>query len=354
MADTTVASNLQQQQWEDDFYAEYTRDTLFYPYMGTDENSIIQVKEDLMTKAGKTITFQLVTRLQGSGITGDNTLEGNEEALGNYGHNVTVDQLRNAVRRGKMEQKHTNIDILEAARVMLKLWIMDDLRNDIISAMMSPNIDGVTAYASCNEAMKDAWVTANSDRVLFGAVVSNYSTGDHSASLLNVDSTTDVLDYDIIQLAKRRTKKADRHIRPIQIKGGREFFVAFCESYSFRDLKADTESMHTSGAVRGKDNPLFTDPDLMLDGVICREVPEIPVITGVGASSIDVGPNFMCGAQALGVAWAQRSKFAIDKTIDYGNIWGVSISEVRGVEKLSWGSIQHGIHTIYTSGAADS
>ena len=99
---------------------------------------------------------------------------------------------------------------------------------------------------------------------------------------------------------------------------------------------------------------MFTDPDLLLDGVICREVPEISVISGIGASSIDVAPNFMCGAQAVGVAWGQRSQFAIDKTIDYGNIWGVSIGEVRGVEKLSWNDIQHGVHTIYASGVADS
>lgn len=358
MAVTTVVSANQVQQWEDKFFAEYVRDSLFAPYMGTDENAIIQVKEDLTQKAGKTINVPLVTRLTNAGVTGDNTLEGNEEALGNYNHALNIDQLRNGVVVGKMEQKHTVIDLLEAARTMLKMWIMDDLRDDVIQALQSPNTDGVTAYASCTEAQKDAWLAANyvsatNTRVIFGATVSNSSTEDHSTSLGNVDSTTDKLLFDQLQLAKRLAKKADPHIRPVKIKGGREFYVMFCESYAFRDLKVDTETIHQNGGVRGSDNPLFQDPDLMLDGVICREVPEIATITGVGNGSIDVSPNFLCGAQAVGLAWGQRSKFATD-TFDYGNKKGVAVSEVRGVEKLTYNSIQHGVVTVYSSGVADS
>jgi N4-gp56 family major capsid protein len=354
MANTTVVSANQVLAWEDKFFAEYVRDSLFAPYMGTDENSIIQVSEKLGEGAGKTVTVSLVSRLTGTGVTGDNTLMDNEEALSNYGHALTIEQLRNGVRVGKMEQKHTVIDLLDAAKTMLKMWIMDDLRTDILNAMGSPCLDGKTAYASATEAQKDAWVTANNGRILFGNAVSNYSAADHSASLLNIDSTNDVLDFDIVQLAKRRAKKADRHIRPVKTKGGREWFVMFCESFGFRDLKTDTETIHQYAGDRGSDNPLFTDPDLMLDGVICREVPEIAVLSNVGnGGTTDVGQHFMCGAQAVGLAWGQRSKFATE-TFDYGNQKGVAVSEVRGVEKLTFNNLQNGIHTIYASGVADS
>jgi N4-gp56 family major capsid protein len=354
MAVTTVASGNQVQQWRKKFFAEYVRESLFSAYYGTDENAIIQLVDDLGTKAGQTVNVPLVTRLTNSPITGDNTLEDNEEALGNYNHAITIDQVRNGVRVGKMEQKHTVIDLLNAARTMLKLWIMDDLRDDIIQAMKSPNVDGVTSYASSSETQKDAWLAANSDRVLFGAVKSNNSANDHSASLLNVDSTTDVLDLDIVQLGKRMFKTADRKMRPHRIKKGREWLVLFCESYSYRDLKADTETLHQNADVRGEMNKMFTDADLILDGVMCREVPENLALTNVGAgSSTDVGVNFLCGAQAIAVAWGQRSKFATD-TFDYGNQRGVAVSEVRGVEKPSHNSVQHGLLTIYTSGVADS
>lgn len=359
MAATVIASGNQVTQFRQKFFAEYVRESLFAPYMGDDINSIIQIVEELSSKAGKIVSVPLVTRLTNAGVTGDNTLEGNEEQLGNYNHNIDVDQIRNAVVIGKMAQQSTEIDCLEAARAMLKLWIMNDLRDDILQALGSPNVDGVTAYASCSETQKDAWLAANyvstsNTRVLFGATVSNSSTEDHSTSLTNVDSSTDKLLFDQVQLAKRLAKKADRHIRPHMTKKGREFYVMLCESYAFRDLKTDTESIHQYAGDRGADNPLFQDPDLMLDGVICREVPEIATITGVGNGSIDVSPNYLCGAQAVGLAWCERSKFVVDKTIDYDNQVGVAVGEVRGVEKLTYNSLQNGVLTVYSSGVADS
>jgi N4-gp56 family major capsid protein len=359
VAQTTVASGNQVTQFRKKFFAEYVRESLFAPYMGDDVNSIIQIVEDLSSKAGKIISVPLVTRLTNAGVTGDNTLEGNEEALGNYSHSIDVDQVRNAVVVGKMAQQSTEIDIMNAGRTMLKLWIMNDLRDDILQALGSPNVDGVTAYASCTETQKDTWLAANyvsasNTRVLFGAVTSNSSTEDHSTSLGNVDSTTDKLLFDQVQLAKRLAKKTDRHIRPHMTKKGREFYVMFCESYAFRDLKTDTESIHQYAADRGSDNPLFQDPDLMLDGVICREVPEILTLTAVGNGGIDVSPNYLCGAQAIGLAWAQRSQFVTRSDIDWDNQSGVAVSEVRGVEKLTYNSIQNGVLTVYSSGVADS
>lgn len=354
MAATTVATANQVTQYRKKFFKEYVRESIFSAYYGTNEEAIIQLVEELGTEAGKTINVPLITRLTNAGVTGDNTLEGNEEALGNYAHAINIDQVRNAVRVGKMEQKSTVIDLLDAGRTMLKLWIMDDLRDAIIQAMASPNVDGVTDYASCTEAQKDAWLAANDDRALFGAVKSNSSSDDHSTSLANVDSTTDTLDLDMVQLAKRMAKTADRKIRPYRVKeGSREWFVLFCESFAYRDLKADTETIHQNADERGSKNKIFTDADLILDGVTCREVPEIPVRTGVGASSIDVSGNFLCGAQAVGVAWGQRSKFATD-SFDYGNARGVAVGEVRGVEKLMFNDIQNGMVTIYASAVADS
>jgi N4-gp56 family major capsid protein len=364
MAVTTVASGNQVTQWTKKFISEYVRDSIFARFMGTSENDIIQIKKELQKQPGNIISIPLIGKLTNAGVTGDNTLEGNEESLNNYNHDITVDQVRNAVVVGRMANRSTAVDILEAARIALKLWVMDDMRDDILQAMQSPNVDGVTAYASATEAQKDAWVVANNisttdSRILFGAVQSNSGLTDHSTDIANVDSTTDVLDFDIVQLAKRMARRArasggTRNIRPVRTKGGREFFTFFIESFSFRDLKTDTETIHQNAGVRGKENPLFQDPDLLLDGVGCVEVPEIPVISGVGASSIDVSPGFFCGAQAVGLAWGQMTKFVIKRDLDYENQVGVSIGDIRGTEKVSHNDVQNGVLTVYTSGVADS
>ena len=53
MADTTPATGLVVQQWEDKFFKQYLHEGGFKTLMGTDENSVIQVKEDLMKKIGR-------------------------------------------------------------------------------------------------------------------------------------------------------------------------------------------------------------------------------------------------------------------------------------------------------------
>ena len=79
MALTTARTGLTPQIWDDQFFMEYVRDNRFKRYMGADENSIIHLKEDLTTKKGKYITFALVNRLTGDGVTGSQRLKGAEE-----------------------------------------------------------------------------------------------------------------------------------------------------------------------------------------------------------------------------------------------------------------------------------
>src|SRR3546814_10179827 len=57
---------------------------------------------------------------------------------------------------------------------------------------------------------------------------------------------------------------------------------------------------------RGDGNPLFNDGDLMYDGVIIRKIQEIPATGAVGTAGARVEPVYLCGAQALGIAWAKR------------------------------------------------
>jgi len=221
MAVTTVSADLQIDVWSKGFFAEMVRANRFAKVMGTNENSIIQIVEDLTKQAGDDVWLALVTELDNPGITGDNTLEGNEEALLNYGVKITIDQLRNAVAVGRMERKKTKIDLLKAAEKMLKLWAMHQLKTTIIARMLSPNLDGVTAYASCTETQKDAWLAANgqgveSNRVLFGAAKSNNAGDDHSVALATVDSTTDVLNRATLSVAKRLARDSEPKIRPVR------------------------------------------------------------------------------------------------------------------------------------------
>lgn len=335
MADTSAATGLTVQQWDDKFYTEYVRANRFKKYFGTDENAMIQLKDKLTTKKGKYDTFALVNRLTGGGVTGKQTLMGNEEDLLSRSYKITVDKIRHGVRVPEIEEQYSAIDLRDAGRAVLKTWIMEKTRNDIIAALGS--INGV-AYASADATARNAWLVDNADRFLCGSAKSNASSLVHATSLANVDNTNDKLSPETLSLMKRIAQTANPKIRPIMTKNDEEWYVVFAGSQAFRDLSADAgmQQANRDALARGKDNPLFTGGELIWDGMIIREIPEIGVLAA-GAGGIDIAPVYLCGAQALGICWAKRTTSRTEE-FDYGDKFGVAIEEIRGIEKLRFGT----------------
>ncbi|MBT11842.1 MAG: N4-gp56 family major capsid protein [Oceanospirillaceae bacterium] len=361
MADTNVATGLTVQQWDAKYFRTYIQENPFMRYMGTGENSIFQIKEDLKTKKGQSVTFSLVNRLTNGAVLGSNTLEGNEEEMTSRSHKVEVDKRRNAVRVAEIDEQFSAISLRNAAKPTLMDWSIEDTRDQVLDALGS--ING-TVYGSASEGAKDAWLADNADRVLFGSVKSNNSGNDHSASLANIDNSADQLDTGALSLMKRMALAASPKIRPIRVAGmNKRFFVCFVHPYVMRDLKTDTviTSAQRDVVLRNQNNKLFEGGDVEWDGIIVHEVDDMPILSGVGAGGIDVSPVYFCGAQALGVAYAKRWK-SVQETFDYGDKVGVAIETIMGIDKLEFGTgaddttdpVDHGLLTGYFAAVADS
>jgi N4-gp56 family major capsid protein len=351
MALTTVSTNNKAQVWDSDFFASYVRANRFKRYMGTDENSIIQLKDDLSKKRGDRIHLALITELTGAGVTGNGLLENNEEALGNYEFPITVGTIRHAVAVTDNEQQYTEIELRDASKAQLKNWAMKKLRTDLITQLGAIWASGTgnVAYASATEGNKDAFLVANADRFMFGdGSVGGYT--DHSADLA-LTTASMKLSRAIVSKAKARAETASPIIRPVTVGEDSENYVMFAGPGAFRDLKTDLETPNQNAQNRGSNNPLFQDGDLEWDGVVIRKIQEIPAIGTVGASSARIEPYYLCGAQALGVAWAKRTTSTTD-TRDYGFVKGVGIHEMRGVEKIIFNGKQHGVFTGYVGALA--
>lgn len=378
--ETTLATALERQKWINDYFKEYVRASRFMSYMGKGPEKIICTKYELQEESGKTINIPLITRLKNKGVTGSQVLDGNEEELGNFNFPISVEWRRHGVRVPKSTQYKTEINLLNAARAMLRQWESEQLRDDIIEAMLCivPNttatvptryglitnnatLGGPEILAANNiasEADKDAWLALNSQRVLFGSVRSNFSSGDHSVALATLDNTNDKMSVAVGNLAKRMAKQADPHIRPYMLEDGREYFVMFCNSRSFRDIIADPVMTAANRDARSRDherNPLFQDGDVIYNGIIYHEIEEIPILPDVGAGgTVDVGPNFLCGAQSIGVAWGQEPTPQTDRDKDYKFRPGVAIEELLGVEKIFFQGVQHGMVTVYCAAEPDT
>ncbi len=381
MAESTARSLLTPQIWDDKFFTEYIRDNRFNRYMGTSPSNVIQVKEDLSRRPGDRVTFATARALTG-GVEGNTVLEGNEAELDLRSLTVAIRPIRNAVVVTEWDEQKSAIDIRDAARPGLKMWSQEKMREDVIIALKSvPNTSGVmTQYELATAAERNSWLTNNADRVLFGSSVANGSSNVQATALATIDNTADKLTAAVVSLAKRRAQMASPRIMPTRTREeDEEWFVMFANPLSFRDLSQDPVMVQANrdARVRGVDtNPLFTGGSLVWDGVIIREIPEMGmpvaastgrmvqtggIIAGAGTAGINVGFNFLCGAQALGAAWAQRLRSTTDVR-DYGFRHGVGVQEVRGIDKLMFGTgesdrttlVQNGVVTVFTAAVADA
>ena len=360
MATSTIQTNNKLIKFTQEINREWVRQNMFSPYMGEEITSIIRRRMELKA-GGEVMNIPLVARLQGAGVS-TGPLVGAEEAIDDYGYRIWIEWARNAVTTTKAEQQKDSADIFGEAKPLLTDWISELTRDEIIAALMAlpsesqpaagVRVNGIL-YEAATATQRGQWQSDNSDRVLFGASTANRVASavatDHGASLVNVDTTADKCTGANLSLLKRVAMNANPRIRPYRTKDGYEYFVAFAGLNTFRDLKLDLATVNKDarprenmGSYGAPNNPLFQDGDQLYDGVIVRLVPEISnfvtkkwtTLLTAGAASARVEPVFLCGQQAVALAYGQMAKPTFRKEDDYGFITGTGIEAAYGVGKM--------------------
>ena len=364
MAETTIHSSLRAKQWDERFFLEYVRNNRFARYSGTGANSIFQYNETLTGKRGETIHCNLVGVPRGTPNDGSTQLVGNEKEQFQYAHPSTVVTVRDAITVNRLEEQASGIDIRNAARQGLRDMASDYLKMDQIKALDDRTDNGAMT--------DDQWNTANSgatkSRVLYGSAT---TAATFAAGLTAATQTPNAA---MVRQAKGLAKRtgpginatndrSGRRIRPVKVLEDEEWFVFFVETGFFEALQGDATISQANregwqryggqprtGGSGG--NPLFRGGDLVYDGVIIREIPEIEDLPTLAT---DRYRGYLCGAQAVHVAWAQRTRTTIKKEDDYGYRYGVGFEELRKVDKIFWensGStdrVQYGVVSVFAA-----
>lgn len=358
MALTTVATNNKLIKFRKEITREYVRANLFTPYTGEGPTSIIRIINDLKT-GGEQMNIPLTARLRQKAI-GTGPMVGNEEVLDNAGFRVWIDWARNAVKTNKAELQKTSADIFSIARPSLEDWGKELIRDETIDALFAlpslaapaglgttngQRINGII-FDAATTAQRNTWITDNADRVLIGGQQGNLVAGNFAASMANITATM-TFSAAMVTKMKRLAKKATPRIRPFMVKDtNREYFVVFAGSNAFRDFQNDPTVITVNTQARAREgngmdkNPIFQDGDLLYNGVIVREIPEIDLrcptyYATAGAGGISVSPVFMCGQSALVQAWGQMPRPTRLKEDDYDFLDGVGIDMALGIAKIA-------------------
>ena len=352
----------QLQTWSRDFWKVARNQSFINQFAGSGSNAMVQrVTELTKNQKGTKANITLLADMTGDGITGDNTLEGNEEALRAYDITIELDQLRFANRMaGRMTDQKTVVNFREQSRDALAYAIAD--RCDQLAFL---TMSGVAYSNKNNGALRIANASAGHDLIdlEFASDVSAPSANRHrrwdaTSGLLAGDTTAviaaDKLSYETIVELKAYAK--DNYIRGIRGAGNQETFHMFVTPQQMASLKLDANFLANvrNAGVRGTTNSLFSgSSSLMVDGVMIHEFRHVFNTSGAttGASGnagvagykwgADANVNgaraLFCGAQALAMADIGLPEM-VEDTFDYGNQSGISVGKIFGLRKPKYNS----------------
>ena len=355
----------QLQTWSRDFWRVARNMSFVNQFAGTGQNALVQrVTELTKSEKGTKANITLLADMTGDGITGDNTLEGNEEALRAYDITIELDQLRFANRiAGRMADQKTVVNFREQSRDALAYAMAD--RMDQLSFL---TLSGVAYTHKTNGALRPTSATAGHELVdlEFASDVSA-PTGDRhrrisGTSIAAGDTTavtaTDKLGYKHIVELKAYAK--DNYIRGVRSAGGEEVYHLFVSPQVMADLKLDSDFLANvrNAGVRGPSNSLFSgSSSLMVDGIMVHEFRHVfntaNATTGTSANAGSAGYKWgadadvngsaclFCGAQALAMADIGLPEI-VEDTFDYGNQNGISIGKIFGLKKPKYNSDYNG------------
>ena len=343
-----LLTNEQKTTWSKDLWRQARNYSFVNKFSGSDANSVIQhITELKKSEKGARAVITLLADLEGDGVAGDRTLEGNEEAMKSFDQVIRIDQIRHANRHeGRMADQKSVVTFRENSRDVLAYWLADrvDQMAFLTLAGMSygvKNSGGVRPGSDLVNLEFAQDITAPTTKRLLtwdkaaGGLLAPSQKTNTSASFLAADTPCWELFVQLKAYAK------DNYIRGVKENGGQETYHVFLTPQAMAKLKLDpTYLLNLRHAQpRGDGNSLFTGSSVKIDGLYFHEFRHVPNTRTAAAGSkwgstgtVDGCRILFCGAQSLGFADIGNPEW-VEKGFDYENQQGISTGKILGFLK---------------------
>lgn len=358
MATTNYPVNhpLSNKVWSKRLFREALKETYISRFMGSSKNSLVYVRDELGKVAGDRIRYGLRMQLTGDGVDGDNTLEGNEEALTTYYADLLINQSRHAVRSaGEMSEQRVPFSVREEGADGLRDWWADRIDTAFFNQLAGANT-ALTGSRAGNNTVSAPTSAAGNTRIFYGC----QSTSTTASMTLSNTATASVkgntMQLIAIDNMVNQAKIAQPLVRPLRI-NGQSKYVMFLHPNSVRQLRTNA----AAGAVTWydvmraraeggdtKENPIYNGALGEYNGVILHESARIPSLP----TDSRIKFNIFCGAQAACFATGRRDKDQqmkwTEELFDYENELGTAAAMIWGLQKTTFNSIDFGSMVLLT------
>ena len=332
---------LAQKLWSKKVSVEALKATWVFKFIGTDDNSVIQLFDDTQKAAGDRIRVPLRRLLTGRGVQDGSQLENNEEAMRFFSDDVLIRQLRHATRYvGRFSQQLVPFSVREHMRPALQDWHADRIDTWFFNQIAGNAGQTDTIYTGNQTA-----VAADADHLIIAGGVAGFTLSNTSTMRFSLT---------LIDVAVEKAKTMEVPIRPVMI-GGEAKYVMFLHHFQVTDMKGSTATNQwfdiQKAAMQGgavTNNPIYTGALGEYNGVILHATNRLPgfsssaVVSQGGGSTTATGvpviQAVLCGAQAAAMAFGREDGPErynwVEEYFDYKNEFGVAVDTIGGLKKL--------------------
>jgi N4-gp56 family major capsid protein len=371
MASTTFETSdaLTVKKWASKLGYDVVYRTELSSMIGSDENSIIHMKNELTKGPGDLITFPLMKKLTGAGFTTREVAEGNGESLSLYSDSVTINELGHVVsipNEGRsIDTQRIPIKLRQAGMNGLKTWLAERM-----SQTFFYHVCGYTvANASGAKYNGNNTITApTSGRHIWraaGAAESNTSDD-------NIDSD-DIMSLNMIDHMRETAETLSSPIRPINVEGNYEAggtdisggkYIMYLHPYQVTDLRTSTDTGQwldiQKAAMMGGNtskNPIYSDALGEYNNVILKKANHVTQgVASAGTAITTVRRAVLLGAQAVSLAYGKDGGPTTynwnEELLDHKRVLEISTFCIWGMVKNVFDSADFGVVVGSTYAAA--
>ena len=317
------------------------------PLVGKGPTACIQLLDDLSKGPGDTIHTFLRMQGSGSGVAGDNNLEGHEEDMTVYSMDFYINQLRHAFKSGgRMVEQRVPYNVQREMKDLAADWAADRLDTIIINHLCGYSAQTDNRYTGFNT------INAPDSTHQIWSSVSGTITNDESLT------STDIFDVNLIDKAVNLAQVMDPIIRPIKYKNN-DYYICLIHPDQMRDLRDEDSQWYDAmkSALQGgeaQNNPLFTGAAGVWNNVIFRVNRRVTqgVHHTTGAAVSDTRRAVLLGAQAAVVGFGRMNgpnRFTwVEDTWDFKNKYAVAVGFIGGCAATRYNSMDYGKIVIST------
>jgi N4-gp56 family major capsid protein len=339
----------QKKAWSKEAIRVFREAFFFEKFMGESENSIIQtVKELKKTEKGDRALIGLVQDMKGSGIVGDNDIDGRRETLESSWIEIATDQLRNGVTsKGRVDDQRSVFSFRKEGRDKLGYW-----RANIQEELIILTLSGIGYQYNTNGSTRQVGNQDDLRTLAFAEHVSAPTAGRHynfTADNFAVGDTTTIAATSVPKygmLVDLAAEARTKGLKPLRVDGV-DHYVYLCHPRTYARLKKDADFRDAiiNADNRGKKNPIFTGATVTMDGIIIHTNNRVYNTSGLASGSkwgsgglIDGTRSLLMGCQALGHADLWDSSEWYEGTEDDDAKKVISIAMYFGLRKLKFNS----------------